>query len=268
MRIDITDKIVWITGASSGIGKAVTDIFLRKGARVIVSDINTDPLDDLKDHFPGGDNRIKVLSLDVADLGALPQKYKTAVSFYGKIDILLNCAGVSQRSTVLDTDSEVIQKLIHINFSGAALLAKQVLPEMFERKEGLIVTISSLASIAHSPLRSAYSASKAALNGFFDCLRAEVKSSGIDVLIVIPGFVQTRISHNALKGDGTKHGEYDSLQAEGITPEVCAERIVRAIEKRKDVLVTGMGPKGYLILFLQRIFPGLLRKILQSAKVT
>jgi dehydrogenase/reductase SDR family member 7B len=266
--IHVNEKIVWITGASSGIGRALTDIFLEKGARVIVSDINTEPLDELKNHIRGGEDRIEVLSLDVADLKALPQKYKTAVSFYGKIDILLNCAGVSQRSTVLDTDPEIIIKLININFCGAALLSKQVLPEMFERKEGIIVTISSLASIAHSPLRSAYSASKAALNGFFDCLRAEVKSSGIDVLVVIPGFVQTKISQNALTGDGTKHGKFDSLQAEGITPEVCADRIVGAIEKQKDVLVTGMGLKGYLILFLQRIFPGLLRKILQNAKVT
>ena len=216
------EKVIWITGASSGIGRALTAVLYQSGASLIVSDKDVEPLGELCDQFSESPSRISVLPFDLSALSDIPGAFEQALAFKGRIDILINCAGVSQRSKVIDTDTGVILKMMDVNFSASVVLTKSVLPQMLERKNGMIVTISSLASIVHSPYRSAYSASKSALNGFYNSLRAEVKNLGVDVLLVIPGFVRTNISRNALKGDGSKHGELDNLQAAGLSPERAA----------------------------------------------
>ena len=144
------------------------------------------------------------------------EAYKIATANFGRIDILINNAGISQRSLTIDTDLDVYAKIMNINYLGTAAITKSVLPEMIERGSGQLVTITSLVGKFGTPYRSGYAASKHALHGFFDCLRAEVHTAGINVLLVCPGFIQTDISRNALVGNGNSQGTMDTAQENGM----------------------------------------------------
>jgi dehydrogenase/reductase SDR family protein 7B len=259
------NKIVWITGASSGIGEALVYAYNAMGARLIISARNRDELFRVKSNCKDQIN-VHVLSLDLADSAALPDKAADATRIYGNIDTLINSGGISQRSLAMDTDLATEQRLMDVNFWGTVILSKAVLPQMLDRGEGNIVCVSSLVGKFGTRFRSAYSASKHALHGYFDSLRIEINNPNVHILLACPGFIKTNVTINALTADGSAQGTMDDAQANGMAPAVCAQEIIKAIAaKKEEVYIGGKETKGIL---LKRFFPKLFSKIIRKAKVT
>lgn len=263
--MSITGRVVWITGASSGIGEAMAYAFAGRGAQLVLSARNTERLQEVKARCSYPDRHL-ILPLDLDDSAAFSEKVQSVLDALGRIDILINNGGISQRSPAAETNLETDRRIMETNFFGTVALTKAVLPSMLKITSGQIVVISSLAGKFGTPLRSTYSASKHALQGFFDSLRAELSEKGIRVLIVCPGFIRTSISINALCADGSCHGVMDDAQAAGLAPEVCAEKIIQAIEKGKDEVL--IGGKELLGVYLKRFVPGIFNRIIAKAKVT
>jgi dehydrogenase/reductase SDR family member 7B len=263
--MSINNKVVWITGASSGIGEAIAYAFARKGAKLILSARSTQRLNEVKDRCLSPEQHL-VLPLDLTDTSTCANKVRIVLDAFGRIDMLINNGGISQRSFAFDTSLDTDRKIMETNFFGTVALTKSVLPSMIERGSGQIIVISSLAGKFGTPLRSTYCASKHALQGFFDSLRAELSFRGIKVLVVCPGFIRTNISINALCADGSCQGTMDKAQAGGMAPEVCAEKIIHAIEQGKDEVL--IGGKEVLGAYLKRFVPGIFRWIIARAKVT
>ncbi len=257
------DKIIWITGASSGIGEALVYALNALGAKLIISSRNRDELFRVKAKCVDQIN-VHVLSLDLANHDDLAKKAVDAIRIYGKIDILINSGGVSQRGLAIETNLQTEQRIMDVNFWGTVILSKTVLPQMLAQGSGHLVCVSSLVGKFGTPLRSAYSASKHALHGYFDSLRAET-SENINITIVCPGFIKTKVTINALTANGDAQGTMDDAQANGMQPEVCAQKIIQAITaKKQEVYIGGKETKGVL---LKRFLPKLFAKIIRSAKV-
>lgn len=256
------NKVIWITGASSGIGEATAYQFAKEGAKLILSARREDELLRVKKNTALGDNQVFILPLDVEKIEEIPQKAKQAIEHFGKIDVLFNNAGISQRGSVLETDITVYQKIFNLNFFGVIALTKAVLPFMQHQKSGQIAVTSSVSGKLATPMRSGYCASKHALHGFFDALRSEVYQDNIGVTLICPGYIHTNISYNAVAADGSKFGKMDENQANGMSPDECAKRIVEAIYKQKDEVY--MGGKEVLGVYLKRFFPRILSKILRG----
>lgn len=244
---------VWITGASSGIGEALAYAFRQAGARLVLSARRSDELSRVQSRC-GGEAHARVLPLDVTNSAEIADRTCAAREMFGGIDVLVNNAGVTQRSLVKDTELDVYRKLMEVNFFGAVALTKAVLPAMIEARNGHIVVISSLVGKFGTPLRSGYAAAKHALHGFFDSLRAEVSRYGIRVMLVCPGYIRTDISLHALRGDGGFHGKMDSGQASGMPVEKCAAQILKALARGKEEIYVGNRDK--YIVYLKRFFPG------------
>ena len=206
MRID--NKTIWITGASSGIGEGLAYLLNQKNCRLILSSRNEENLKQVKSNCQFPDN-VAVLPLDLADFDSMALKTETAIAFFGSIDILINNAGISQRSLLLETDFSVYKKLIDVNYLGTVALTKSILTHFIANKKGHFATITSLMGVFGSPYRSGYCAAKHALHGFFDVLRMEHQKDGIDVTLVCPGFIQTNVAKNALTADGSKQNKND-----------------------------------------------------------
>ncbi len=236
------DKVVWLTGASSGIGEGLAYALAQQNAKLILSARRVEELERVKKNCAGDSAQANVaanvpyvLPLDVADLDSLPQKAKEAREIFGRIDILVNNAGVGSRGYVVDMEIAVQQRVMQVNYFGPIALTKAVLPYMMEQKSGHIVVIGSLTGKLPVPGRSAYCASKHALHGFFDALRGEVHSYGIQVTMVCPGFVQTHISENSLLADGTTRGPKTHQEhRRSMTIEASAKHIMYAIRTGKE----------------------------------
>jgi dehydrogenase/reductase SDR family member 7B len=263
-------KVVWVTGASAGIGEALTRAFAARGARLVLSARRGDRLEVVRVSLPRADEHL-VVPLDLADPESIASAAaavlaRCSATDVGAVDVLVHCGGVSQRSLARDTSLAVDRRIFEINFFGAVALTKALLPSMLARRSGHIVVVSSLVGKIGTPLRSAYAASKHALHGFFDSLRAEVWREGIQVTIACPGFIRTDVSVNALTGDGSPQGTMDDAQAHGMPAAECAEAIVRAVERgAHEVLVGG---KERWAVQLHRFFPGLFDRMIRTAKVT
>lgn len=255
-------KIVWITGASSGIGEAMVQEAVRRGAKVIISARNEEKLKALSNELPG----VYSYPLDLEKYDSLEETAKKAESEVGPVDILINNGGISQRSLSENTEISVYRKIIDINYLGNIALTLAVLPGMIRRNSGMIASVSSVTGIFGSPLRSGYSASKHALHGFYDSLRAELSDS-IGVTLICPGYVKTDVSVNAVTGDGSAHGKMDQATAGGLEPEVVARAAFKAILKKKRIVIIA-GLKERFAVFLSRYFPGILARILKKADVT
>ena len=222
-------KVVWVTGASSGIGEAVAVAFSREGAKLILSSRNAAELERVRRACEGTGHR--VLPFDLTRPDSFP--------VVDRVDILVHSGGVSQRSLAADTDLATDRAIMELNFFGTVALTKAVLPSMLARKSGHIVPISSVVGYVGTPLRSTYAASKHALHGFFDSLRAEVAKDGIAITIVCPGYIRTNVSRNALTGNGAAFGKMDETHERAMRPEECANRIVNAVADRKQEVVIG-----------------------------
>ena len=227
MKTEFAKKTAWVTGASSGIGEALVKGLVARGARVILSGRRADALQRVaKD--AGGETL--VIPFEATDYAALPGAVEKALNWKGGVDLLINNAGVSQRSLALDTSFEVYRRIMEVDFFAPLRLTQLVLPSMVERRSGHIVIISSVAGKIGAPLRTAYCAAKHACVGYFDALRAEIeKAYGVGVSVVTPGSVRTAVAANALTGDGTARGKSDANIDNGMAPENAAKIILDAI---------------------------------------
>ncbi len=259
------DKVIWITGASSGIGEALAYAFSKAGAKLILSARRVHELERVRKMCRNPEN-VMVLKLDLADASPFPHLVKTAVDRFGRIDVLVNNGGLSQRSKASETPVETDRYIMEVNYFGNVALTKAVLPQMQKQKSGHIVVISSIAGKFGFFLRSAYAASKHALHGFYESLRLEEEKNNIDVTVVCPGRVQTNISLHALGKEGKAHGLVDDAQANGISAEACAAAILKGMAKgKKELLVGGKEVKAVV---LKRFFPGLFYKVIKKQSPT
>jgi dehydrogenase/reductase SDR family member 7B len=263
--MNLQNKVVWLTGASSGIGEALAHALSKEGAKLVLSARRKEELERVKADIGGGD-KVFVLPMDLEKQSEFEAKKQEVLKHFGQIDVLINNGGVSQRSLAKDTDIEVDRRLFEVNYWGTVALSKVVLPLFLKQKSGMLVSISSAVGKFGSPWRSGYSASKHALHGFFDSLRAEVHDDGVKVLIVCPGFIVTNISYNALTGDGTKLDSMDNATSKGLTKEVAAQQIVDAIKAdRQEIIVSNF--KERFGVWVKRFFPGLFSVMIRKMAV-
>jgi len=260
----INGKVIWITGASSGIGEALTYELNEQGCSLILSARRENELQRVKLACKNPNN-IVVLPLDLSDFESMNLKVKTAISFFGKIDILVNNGGISQRSLIVETQFKVYQDLININYLGTINLSKELLPYFIAQKQGHFVTVTSLMGKFSSPYRSGYCGAKHALHGFFDALRMEHEKDDINVTLICPGFIQTNVAKNALTADGSKQGENDIATSNGIPVKTCAKKIIKAIRQKK--FETYIGKKEIYAIYVKRFFPKLLHKLVLKSSV-
>jgi short-subunit dehydrogenase len=262
-------KVVWITGASSGIGEALAYEIVRKGARLIISARRKEELERVKGqcHSISG-STVEILPLDLSQATSLPLIAEAAIQIYGQIDILVNNGGISQRGLAKDTTLEVDRKIMEIDYFGTITLTKQLIAHFIKRGTGHYVTVTSVVGIVGTPYRSGYSAAKHALHGFFDSLRAELwkESQRIYVTLILPGWTNTNLSLTALMGDGSAQNKKDETHEQGLTPAQVARKIVYAIENKKNEVYIG-GLKETMAIYVKRFFPSLFARIVRNAKV-
>ena len=206
------NKVIWITGASSGIGKALAIELSNQNALLIISARNKNSLEIVKKYCKNPKN-VWIISLDLEKDTTFNEITQRAVNVFGRIDVLVNNGGISQRSLATETHISVDKKIMEVNYVVTIALTKALLPHFIENKKGHFAVTTSMVGLIGTPLRSSYAASKHALHGFFDSLRAEVYDDNIAVTLICPGFVSTNISINALTGDGTSQQKMDTATA-------------------------------------------------------
>jgi len=264
--VKFENKIVWITGASSGIGEELAYQCTKKKATVILSSANKPKLEKVQKKCLEMGGICHVIPFDLANPEQINDAVENALQLCPKIDVLINNGGVSQRALVEDTPAEMDRKIMEINFFGTIYLTKKLLPSFIENGGGTIAVTSSLTGKFGFPLRSAYAASKHALHGFFETLRLEYKKYNINVTIVCPGLINTEISYKALAKGGAVHGKMDRNQEKGMPVEKCARLYLRAIERNKKEVLIGTSDKT--MVYLKRFFPAMFYRIISKVKPT
>jgi len=265
----LTNKVIWITGASSGIGEALVYELVKKGARLIISARRKEELERVKGNcMPEAQPFIRILPLDLSEPSTLALHTEAAIQLFGHIDILINNGGISQRSLAKETELDVDRKIMEVDYFGTLALTKYLLPHFLKRKGGHFVTVSSVMGKIGTPYRTGYAAAKHALHGFFDSLRAELwkDSKNIFVTLVCPGWINTNLSITALLGDGSQQNKKDDTHEKGMHPAKFARKMIRAIENKKREVYIG-GAKEVFAIYLNRYMPGLFSKIVRNAKV-
>ncbi|BFZ02906.1 hypothetical protein BsWGS_05945 [Bradybaena similaris] len=266
-RIDLKNKVVFITGASSGLGEACAEAFYEAGCKLVLSGRKVQPLMDLKDrllqkNIPGSSSPA-IVTIDLENLLSIASKMNQVVAAFGRVDIIINNAGQSYRGKANDTKLDVDVKLMNINYFGQIEITKAILPHMIQQQYGHIVAISSVQGKISIPHRSAYAASKHALQAYFDCLRAEVAQYNISVCVVSPYYISTNLSLNALTGDGSSYGKVDTTTKSGLKPEYVASEIVKCVTRKVDELI--LAPfHVQLAICLRTLAPWLFFQIMAS----
>jgi dehydrogenase/reductase SDR family protein 7B len=261
-----SNKIIWITGASSGIGKALAIALSKQQCKLILSSRNIASLELVKvacEH----PQEITIIALDLENFASLELKAQAALKAFGKIDILIHNGGVSQRSLVIDTHIDVDKRIMDVNYLGTIALTKAILPHFIQRKAGQFVVTTSIVGKIGTPLRSSYAASKHALHGFFDSLRAENYQNNIAVTLVCPGFINTNISKNALTGNGTPQGKMDTATGKGMSAARCAKLMLKAMKNKKEEVYIA-GAKEKLGVLVKRFFPRFFSILIRKMRVT
>lgn len=261
-----TNKVVWITGASSGIGEAFAKAFFNEGAKLILSSRNVEALQKVYESLGADSTNCAILPLDLENATSLPKKAEEALNLFGPIDVLVNNGGISQRSLFAETEMSTIRRLMEVNFFGSVELTRLVLPSMIEQKSGHIIVTSSLAGKFGTKFRSGYAASKHALQGMFDCIRQEMYDYNVAVTMVCPGPIKTEITKNSLTADGSSFGKMGELHTNAMSADEMISRIWGEIKKQKEEIYIAE-PKARLALYLKRISPRLLNLILKNSKV-
>jgi len=258
-------KVAWVTGASSGIGEEICKQLAAKGFRLVLSARNEEKLKELKAILPDSEEHL-VLPLDLEHSGNFPELAEEVMATCGKIDFLYNIGGLSQRAEASETSLEVDRRIMEINYFGTIALTKAVLPFMQQQKSGHIIAVSSIAGKFGFYLRSAYSASKHALHGFFESLLLEEAKHNIYVTIACPGKINTPISVSALNSEGKAHGVMDHNQETGMPVSECVHILLRAVDKhKKEILI---GNKEIKAVTLKRLFPKLFWKVIAKQSAT
>jgi short-subunit dehydrogenase len=262
--MNFQDKVVWITGASSGIGEGLVYAFAKEKAKLAISSRNQVELERVKDNCPSG-AVIEIFPLDIADFDQVPRVAEQIIERFGMLDILINNAGISQRELAQDTQLDVDRKLMEVNFLGTVAVTKAVLPTFIRQRFGHIVVMSSVLGKYGAPHRSTYSASKHALHGFFDSLRPELKDYQVDITLLCPGYVRTNVTINALRGDGSPNSVMAESTAAGVDPVKFAEQALKLIQQRKPEAY--LGGKEAFAIYIKRFLPGLHRRIMNRIKL-
>ena len=250
-------KVIWITGASSGIGKELAIQLSKLGAVLVLTARRENELEKVKQLC--GNSEVHLFPYDLENLENIPELYSSVIKAVNGIDILINNAGISAWSSVNETDLEVYKRVMNLDYFSVVSLTKSVLPDMIKKKSGQIVTNTSLMGKFSSKKRSVYASAKHALHGFIDALRAEVYEHNIKVNTVAPGYVNTEVGIKALVENGTSYGKNDrGHDSKGMLVEKAATIIINAIQKNKrEVLVI---PTFSILMFaslLSRFLPGL-----------
>ena len=233
-------EVVWITGASSGIGRALALEWAVRGARLILSARRKEALEEVAQLCRLAGSEAHVLPLDLTDTRQAARWTADAFACYGQVDVLVNNAGLGQLGTVMETTEEVERQVMEVNYFASVALTRALLPHFLERKTGSIVVISSIVGKFGLPKLAAYAAAKHALHGYFESLRQEVQSDGLRILVVSPGFIKTDVALNALGPTGEPVGENSPAQANGMPPEKVAKRILKALQgSRHHVYIGG-----------------------------
>lgn len=257
-----TDKVIWITGASSGIGEALAKAFAAEGAKLVLSSRRKGELERVKKECKLTDENCLILPLDLGNTSQIDSLTKNVIDKFHRVDMLVNNGGISQRSLAKETPLEIDRKIMEVNFFGQIALTKSVLPFMLKQKSGHIVVISSISGKFGFWLRTAYSSSKHALHGFFESLRLETEADGIKILIAVPGKIHSNISIHALKNDGSKHNEMDKSQQEGMPAVECAAIILEAIRNNQEEIL--IGGREIKAVWIKRHFPKWFGRIIRK----
>ncbi|MBB6463714.1 SDR family oxidoreductase [Flammeovirga kamogawensis] len=256
------NRVCWITGASSGIGKILAITLAKEGAKLILSARNSSKLEEVKMEI-GTDFPVQILPLDLNDhKEVLYKKVEVAHEIYGAIDIIFHVGGVSQRSRFENTATSTFEQIVAVNFWGAVYLTKALLPILRKSDDPIIVSINSVQGKFGVPDRTAYSASKHALMGFFDSLRAELATENIQITNILPGYVKTNLAKNALQGDGSTQGHLDEGKG-GISVDKAVKDILSAVSKGKSEVVIGR-PREQAAVYIKRFFPRFFEKLIRK----
>jgi dehydrogenase/reductase SDR family member 7B len=258
---DFKDQVIWITGASSGIGEALALQFAAKGARLVLSARRHEALARVATLTRLQPGDILVLPFDLADTSRASGFAAQVVNHFGRIDVLVNNGGVSQRATAMETSEAVERQIMEVNYFSAVNLSRAVLPYMIRQRAGRIVVVSSIAGKFGFFLRSSYSAAKHALHGYFESLRLELEPSGIKVNIVCPGKIKTEISVHAFNGSGDSHAQMDPSHEKAMSADKCAQQIVQAIISNREE--TFVGGRELLLIPVKRYFPGWFSRLIR-----
>lgn len=256
------DKVVIITGGTSGIGKALAVKIGKNGGRIVITGRRLEALKDAQAELEKAGIICMAVQSDVTDEKDTQRLVDKTIKRFGKIDVLVNNAGISMRASFEDVDLKVIHNVMNINFFGAINATKYCLPHIIKSK-GSIVGISSIAGYRGLPGRVGYSASKFALQGFLEALRTELLYKGVHVLIASPGFTASNIRKAALSADGTPQDESPLEETKIMTAEECASHIYFAIRTRKKIIT--LTTQGKITVFLNKFFPGFMDKIVYKA---
>jgi short-subunit dehydrogenase len=264
MSQSFSGKVVWVTGASAGIGESLVKAFAKDGAKVILTARREEELKRVQKEAGLNDSNSMIVPLDLYHIESIKPAVEKIYQKFPEIDIVVCNAGISQRSLIRDTKLEVDRKIMELNYFANIAVAKAVLPGFIERKQGRFVVISSVMGKMSVPLRSAYCASKHALHGFFDGLRTEEFKNNIKVTIICPGYVKTNVSVNALTGSGAVNGKMEEGQEKGMTPERLARRILTLVRRdREEVYVGGSEILPHQV---KRYFPRVFSYIIKRLK--
>ena len=259
-------QTIWITGGSSGIGEALAKQFAIDGASVILSARRQSELERVKEAclhlYPEAD--IHIVPFDMLDEAGMAAKVQEALVCTGRLDMLINNAGISQRGLAIDTTMETYRKLFDVDVFGQIALTKAVLPIMIDRGRGHIVITASVAGKIGVPYRTGYCAAKHAVMGYYDALRAEMVPHNIKVTTITPGYIKTAIAYNAMTGDGAAFGKMDKNIEGGMDVDACAKAILKGFKKGNPEIAVGKGREMFGLI-LKRFFPGLMFKMAVKA---
>lgn len=262
----LSRKKIWITGASSGIGESLAYELSKYQNQLILSARNEEKLSSIAEKCRREGSSVTLVPFDLSDLASIQQAARKVLEEVGSVDMLINNGGISQRSLVHQTEVEIDRKIMEVNYFGNIALTKAILPEMIQNGGGQIAVTTSIVGKFGFPLRSAYSASKHALYGFYKTLQTEYKMSNVHVTMICPGRVKTNISLHALDGKGSEHGKMDEGQDQGISAERASRKIVKALsKKKKEVLVGG---REILMVYIHKYIPSLFDRIVQKIQHT
>ena len=263
MQFNLRNKVVWVTGASSGIGLALAEELYNEGAKLVISARNESQLIEIKNKFPIKENCL-VLPFDLKNSAEFEKYHQQIIENFGRCDVLINNGGFSQRSKAMETTQALEREIMEIDYFAQVALAKIVLPTMKKLGGGKIVVVSSIAGKFGFYLRSTYSAAKHALQGYFESLRLEEEGNNISILLVYPGKIKTNISINAVLSDGNKHNSVDKSFENCMTAQECARNIIVAIKNNSEEILVGR--KEILMVKIKNYFPIIFKKLIRKIK--
>ncbi len=264
-RDDLSGKVVWITGASSGLGKALAKECALQGAQVVLTARRLEELEKVRVSLLNPDQHISVCA-DITDESQVRRAYEQVLQQKGRIDWLINNAGLSQRALIAETAMLTERAIMEVDYFSQVFLTKTVLPAFLKQKSGRIAFVSSVAGLLGTQYRASYSAAKAAIHMWANSLRAEVADQGVDVSVIFPGFVKTNVSFNALNGEGQAQGHQDEAIENGLEADEFAQIAVKALLAGEEYIVVG-GRKEKLGVLVSRLSPQTLYKMIRKARV-